>query len=105
MARLTTPTQCRYDWAPGFVGLKLRCVDFLKHRHNSPERQALVFVLPQSSTLADMLAAGLLVGVARSNAEEQRRKATPRSIGFAAGAAQISSGRVVNHQPSGSPGP
>ena len=55
---------CVYDWAEGSEGIKLECVT-----HRGLYHTVFAMLLPEHSTLLDMLRLGILQGAAKVDAE------------------------------------
>jgi len=64
-AELGKAIMCRYDWQPGYQGLRLHCV-----AHHHPAGACTVFVIRWAGhdTLQEMAARGILVGQAMKDA-------------------------------------
>lgn len=60
----TRPIDCVYDWVEGSEGAKLECVT-----HRGACHTVFVMLLPDHSTLLDMLHLGILQGKALTDAE------------------------------------
>lgn len=65
--KISKPTACRYDWIPGYRGIRLRCV---VHNHSKGGKIVFRTNFRGYDTLADMLRLGLLVEQALADAQK-----------------------------------
>lgn len=64
--RPAKPIACRYDWIPGYCGVRLHCV--VGHKHRDGDNAVFRMNLGGYDTLAEMMRNGVLTGQALQDA-------------------------------------